>query len=244
MQTNKADIFAQLKREILPLQGIKSMLPGTSKDHKLGPIRFAFANAHFPLGAIHEFLCEEAENAAASAGFISGLISSLLKAEASVIWVSAKQTIFPPALISFGLSPEKVIFIHSGKEKQLLWIIEEALKCKGVSAVVAEIGDLSFTYSRKLQLAVEGSSVTGFIMRRKEKNIQTSAAVTRWQIHPTQSQSIEGLPGVGYPAWNVDLLKVRNGKPAKWKVAWASGKFVPIQEEPAFAFKSEERKAG
>lgn len=244
MHTNKADIFAQLKRDILPLQGIKSMLPGTSKDHKLGAIRFAFPNAQFPQGAIHEFLCEEKENAAATAGLIGGLISSLLKESANIIWVSAQQTIFPPALISFGLSPEKVIFIHAEKEKQLLWIIEEALKCKGLSAVVGEIGDLSFTYSRKLQLAVEGSGVTGFLMRRKENKIQTSASVTRWKVQPANSLSIEGMPGVGYPSWNVDLLKVRNGKPASWKLAWASGKFVPIQEEPAFAYKGEERKTG
>jgi protein ImuA len=244
MQKNKADIFAQLKRDILPLQGIKSILPGTSKDHKLGAIRYAFPNAHFPLGAIHEFLCEEPENAAATAGFIGSLISLLLKENASIIWVSAKQTIFPPALVAFGLSPEKVIFIHPEKENQLLWIIEEALKCKGLSAVVGEISDLSFTASRKLQLAVEGSGVTGFIMRCKEKNIQTSASVTRWKIQPTHSISIDGLPGVGYPSWNVDLLKVRNGKPAEWKVAWAAGMFVPIREEPAFIYKDEERKTG
>jgi protein ImuA len=33
------------------------------------------------------------------------------------------------------------------------------------------------------------------------------------------------LPGVGFPKWNVELLKVRNGKPGSWQVEWAAGKF-------------------
>ena len=37
----------------------------------------------------------------------------------------------------------------------MLWVIEEALKCEGLAAVIGEIKELSFTQSRRLQLAVE-----------------------------------------------------------------------------------------
>jgi protein ImuA len=26
---------------------------------------------------------------------------------------------------------------------------------------------------------------------------------------------------MGFPRWNIDLLKVRNGKPASWQVEWS-----------------------
>lgn len=41
-------------------------------------------------------------------------------------------------------------------------VMEEALKCGGLAAVVGEVQDISFTASRRLQLAVEQSGVTGF----------------------------------------------------------------------------------
>ena len=41
-------------------------------DMGLGPIKDAFPNASFPVGAVHEFLCAAPEDAAATAGFITG----------------------------------------------------------------------------------------------------------------------------------------------------------------------------
>jgi protein ImuA len=60
--------------------------------------------------------------------------------------------------------------------------VEEALRCNRLAAVVAEIGELSFTASRRLQLAVEQSRVTGFILRLKPRNLTSTACVTRWRV--------------------------------------------------------------
>jgi protein ImuA len=106
--------------------------------------------------------------------------------------------------------------------------MEEALKCDGLAAVVAEIQELSFIASRRLQLAVEKSLVTGFILRRNPRNINTTACVTRWKIKPIQSESVDGLPGVGFPRWNVELLKARNGKGGSWQIEWVAGQFKHI----------------
>jgi protein ImuA len=29
------------------------------------------------------------------------------------------------------------------------------------------------------------------------------------------------MPGVGFPRWEVELLKVRNGEPGKWIIEWS-----------------------
>jgi protein ImuA len=36
------------------------------------------------------------------------------------------------------------------------------------------------------------------------------------------------MPGVGFPRWNVELLKVRNGQPGNWQVEWMDGRFNPV----------------
>jgi len=125
----------------------------------------------------------------------------------------------------FGIAPDKIIFIDLKKENQMLWAMEEALKCDGLSAVIGEINELSFTASRRLQLVVEQSQVTGFILRNNPRSINTTACVTRWKITSLPSELAEAIPGVGFPRWNVDLLKIRNGKPGNWQIEWAAGKF-------------------
>ncbi len=241
MITTKAAIIAQLQRDILPLQGFKTSSKNTVLDAGIGVIKNAFPNAAFPLGAIHEFISTGAEEAAATGGFVSGLLALLMQQEGACIWISASRTIFPPALQSFGIAPDKIIFIDLQKEKQILWAMEEALKCNGLSAVIGEMSELSFLSSRRLQLAVEQSQVTGFILRRNPRILNATACVTRWKITPLSSQLSEGMPGVGFPRWNVELLKVRNGYPGKWQIEFVGGRFRHVSTMAAIAIEQQKK---
>ena len=184
MITAKTDIITRLKMEILPLEGLRMSMAGEALDAGLGPMNQAFPQGSFPLAAIHEFISNGPESAAATSGFISALVSPLMKKGGAVIWIGSSGTIFPPALQQFGIEPDRIIFIDLQKEKDLLWAMEEALKCHGLSAVVGEIPDLSFTVSRRFQLAVEQSQVTGFIHRSNPRILNTNASVSRWKIKP------------------------------------------------------------
>jgi protein ImuA len=227
MSTTKADIFAQLQKDILPLQGFKPILNGSVIGAELGPVKDAFPNSSFPLGAVHEFCYTGLENAAATGGFIAGVLATLMREGGATLWISASRTIFPPALKPFGIAPDKIIFVDLQKERDISWAMEEALKCSGLAAVVGEMQELNFTTSRRLQLAVEQSRVTGFILRRHLR-LNTTACVTRWQITSLPSEVENELPGVGFPRWEVKLLKVRNGKPGTWQMEWRDGKFQPV----------------
>ena len=229
MPATKPDIIAQLQRDILRLQGFKPV-SNNIVDLGLGSMNNAFPDKVFPLGAIHEFICGGAEDAAATGGFMAGLLSSLMRSEGASICISSSRTLFPPALKSFGISPANILFVDLQKERDVLWAMEEALKCGALSAVVGEMQELSFTASRRLQLVVEQSQVTGFIIRRNYSNPNTTACVTRWKITPLPSESEDNLPGIGYPRWNVQLLKVRNGKPGSWQMEWVDGKFRSVYE--------------
>src|SRR4051812_1541213 len=143
MNNTKADIISQLQKEIMPLQGFKPPVGNIGCD-VLGLIKGAFPNHVFPVGAIHEFICGGAEDISATAGFISGILSSIMKMGGIAIWISRSQNMYPPALKIFGIEPDKIIFIVLQKEKEILWAMEEALKCEGLAAVIAETRELSF----------------------------------------------------------------------------------------------------
>lgn len=225
MLLQKADIIAQLQRDILPLQGFKPITNGQPIDVGLGSIRHAFPNSIFPIGAIHEFMCATLKDTAPTSAFLTGILSSLMKSGGACIWISASRTLFPPALKQFGIDPDRIIFIDLKKEKDVLWATEEALKCEGLAGVVGELRELSFTASRKLQLAVEQSRVTGFILRNNPPAMNTTACVSRWKVSSIQSNAGDDMPGVSFPRWNVELLKIRNGKPGSWQLEWKKNRF-------------------
>jgi protein ImuA len=229
MVNSKADIIARLTREILPLQGYKPQQPAAMPVSGLDFIQQAFPQQSFPLAAIHEFHCPTKEDEAPTGGFIAALLATILPSSATAVWIGQSPIIFPPALKSFGLEPDRMIFISIQNQKDLLWAMEEALKCGGLSAVIGEIRDLSFTASRRFQLAVEQSNVTGFVLRTAPKQLNTTASVSRWKISSMPSHAVDDLPGVGFPRWQVDLEKVRNGKPGSWQLEWANGKFRQLR---------------
>jgi protein ImuA len=219
----KTDIIARLRQDVLLLQGFKPATNSGGRHFFPLPLRQAFPNAAFPVAALHEFIYHSPENKAASSGFISGIASALTTKGGALLWIGAAATVFPPALTAFGITPEKIIFLHTRNEKEKTWAMEEALRCEGLCAVIADIKEISFTESRKFQLAMEQSGVTAFLMRNNPKNIATSA-VTRWKITPVKTNN-DPLPGVGFPCWNVELQKVRNGKPGNWELEWKARKF-------------------
>lgn len=238
----KAGIITQLQTDILRLQGFRST-NNNSVDIGLGPIKFAFPHTSFPLQCIHEFLVGTPEGAAASSGFISGILGKLMQNAGAAVWISSSRTLFPPALKNFGIAPDRFIFIDLQREKDVIWALEEALKCGALTAVVGEIHELSFTASRRLQLAVEQSQVTGFIMRKNYRKLNTTACVSRWRITPLPSEAIDDMPGIGFPKWRVELLRIRNGKTGVWDIQWIDGRFVPVYKTSSM-FIDQKKKAG
>jgi protein ImuA len=231
MTPKRADTIAGLQTDILRLQGFKTA-NNKAVDLGLGPITKAFPNATFPLGAVHEFLSAKTEDTAATSGFISGLLASLMGSNGTSLWISSSRKLFPPALKNFGIDPDRFIFIDVQKEKDILWVMDEALKCGALTAVVGEMKEISFTASRRLQLAVEQSQVTGFVLhsnphhaQRQGSKLNPTACVSRWKITPLPSEQVDDLPGIGFPKWRVELLRIRNGKSGVWDMEWRNGEF-------------------
>lgn len=242
MQSAKADILKTLQEDILRLQGLR-VADNNSLNEILGPIADAFPNGSFPTGAVHEFLSPCPENLAATSGFLCGLLSSLIGNSGAVLWISSSRNLFPPGLKNFAIDPEKFVFIDTFKEKEVLWAMDESLKCGALAAVVGELNGLSFTASRRLQLAVEKSNVTGFVLNSNQR-LNTTACVSRWKISSLPSEKVGELPGIGFPRWKVELQRIRNGRPSTWDIQWTKKGFRQVQRKLVSTFFELQKKAG
>ena len=231
----KSELVARLRSDILSVQGFRAPALGVkNEDFGRGPVIKAFAEGIFPRVGMHEFVSNSPEQTAATSGFMAALAGKMMKEDGLCVWVGRHRTVYPFALSQFGVSPDRVIFVDLKKEKDLLWAIEEALKCDALSAVVGEIRELNLTESRRLQLTVEESRVTGLLHRVCPRLSNPVAAVCRWRISPLPGVADQVLPGIGFPRWQVTIEKVRSGEPGSWPLEFRDGSFELITESVSF----------
>ncbi|PJJ79490.1 ImuA family protein [Mucilaginibacter auburnensis] len=226
----KNAVISRLQKDILQWEGYRPPEAGKHTPMGLGVIEQSFPNNIFPTGTVHEVLCANTEQATAGSAFISALLAKLMQQGGVCLWIGLSGNINPSALKAFGVDADRIIFINVLNDQDVLWATEEALKCPGLVMTIAEVRDLNFKQSRRLQLAVEQSRVTGFILRNQAEKLTPTACAARWQISPLPSTPEDGLPGLGFPRWRVELLKVRNGQPGCWEMEWANGKFNVVEQ--------------
>lgn len=193
-----------------------------------------------PPGALHEVFADEHRNTGAALGFALAAARGQLTAERPAILVMQlvrdSQDLGVPygaGLKTFGVDPECVVLCRPETLIELLWAIEEAIACRAVAAVVADIGSevkaLDFTASRRLSLrtAAAGSSV--FLIRYGQQR-EATAARLRWRIGPTvSSEPVFDARAPGGPRWRVELEKGRlgsKGDPTDWMLDWTEDGFV------------------
>ena len=202
-------------------------------DRRRPPVlRFALPalDAHLPeggllAGALHEIAGTgpETEHAAAAALFAAGVLA---RHRGPVLWALPRDDLFAPALAGVGLHPDRLVLVEAGK--QVLSVMEEGLRHRGLAGVVGELeGRLGLTASRRLQLAAEASGVTAFVLRRARHSddpalAAPNAAVTRWRIaalpSPPPLPQAPAVRGVGRAHWHLTLLRCRGGEAATWTV--------------------------
>lgn len=211
------EIREKLRAQIRRLEGFK----GGNKAGCLPlgvSIEDCLPGSALALGAVHEFISAGYEDAASSLSFILAVLSPL-PMPSPIIWVARDHVQYAPGFAFYGIDAQHIIFVRPQKDAQALWVMEEALRCKGIAAVVGECAMADLTATRRLQLAAEESGVPGLLLRPAQRVMSSSSCVTRWQVRPAPSIP-EGLPGLGVPRWQVELLKARGGRPGSWIMEW------------------------
>ncbi|QFU16578.1 ImuA family protein [Microvirga thermotolerans] len=226
MRAGQRLAIADLQEQIERLEGDK---------HRRATVPFGVGalDTHVPgggitLGALHEIIESgpAAEFAGAATLFTAGIAARL---KGPVVWCLTRRDLFAPGLAAAGLHPDRVIYVEASRDREVLPLVEEALREKGLAAVVGEVTRLSLVASRRLQLAAEASGVPALMLRRwwtvAEKNLTTlpTAAITRWRIASAPS-AVLPIPGVSRQRWRVDLVRCRGAEARSWIVEGCDAK--------------------
>jgi protein ImuA len=162
-----------------------------------------------------------------------------------VLWVVAAgtpdDTLYGPGLAAWGLTPDRLVVARATTEADVLWCLEEGLRCPALSAVVGHGRAVGLTAGRRLQLAAEEGGTTGFLLpsdraagwRTAAAAEAATAATTRWHVVASPAAPAPWNPrGLGAPRWTVSLERCQGGLPRSWLVECddASGHLTVVSE--------------
>jgi protein ImuA len=148
----------------------------------------------------------------------------------TVVWIAEDLSLaengalYGPGLDEAGIAPEQLITIAAARGRDVLWAMEETLRCRAVGAVIGEMRahDIDQVATRRLSLAAAAGNALGLFLR-SAPNDDHSAAVTRWIIGAAPSASPTGRRrGGGAPRLIARLVRNRRGQLGTWIVEWNS----------------------
>ncbi|MFQ5985388.1 MAG: ImuA family protein [Alphaproteobacteria bacterium] len=168
-----------------------------------------------PRGCLHEVV---AWDKGAAEGFSAVLLARLAAGRGPALWCLTREGLYGPGLGAFGLHPDRLIVVRARRADDVLWAMEEGLRCRRVGAVLGEMHAVTLTMSRRLQLAAEAGGVPALLLRPRGAEGAPGAAVTRWRVAAALSRASAGAPGAA--RWRVALLRCRGGVPRAWLMEW------------------------
>jgi protein ImuA len=149
----------------------------------------------------------------------------------SVLWLTEDMALaesgapYGPGLDAAGLAPERLITVTAVREREMLWAMEEALRCSAIAAVIGETRShrIDAVTTRRLSLAAAGSGAFAVLLRATPGE-EHSAAATRWIVGAAPGAS--SLHGLGPPRLRVRLVRNRRGHLGSWTLELNSACFI------------------
>jgi len=163
---------------------------------------------HEIAGATHDM----ADDCAATL-FLAGIAA---RAWGPVLWVVRRRDLFAPGLAQVGLDHKRLIHAEAADDEELLAIMEEGIRHRGLGAVIGEARRVGMPATRRLQLAAEGGRTIALLMKRHAREGSDplgapSAAVTRWRVGCAPSTPLP-VKGVGRSRWRLQLMRQKGGE--------------------------------
>ena len=163
---------------------------------------------------------------AAAVGFV---LAQLAKGPAPILWIQdrlSRRETGRPHLPGLGTG-RPLLLLESARPADVLIAAEEGLRCKALSAVVAEIwGDppaLNFTATKRLALRAEAVGVPCWLIRHGG-TADLSAARDRWRIASLPSApNPDDARAPGDPRWRLELFRSRGKQPGLWVAQYERG---------------------
>lgn len=175
--------------------------------------------------SFHDISAGRVSDRFSACGFAMALLSRLPPGK-DILWcqlfsdASEYGGLYGPGLRWLGIDPGRIIHVRVRSLNDLAWVMEEAVRCTGLGAVLSEGPALHFTATRRLSLACEEAAIPCLYVNL-DGETQASSAATRWQVNADIAlDDGSALSGPGAAAWSLSLVRCRGGRPGKWQLHW------------------------
>ena len=224
MQASVAENMSALKRKIAAIEGRRPFEEACAL--RLGiKVVDATLGGGLARGALHELEPRGSIHCGAASGFALACAALAARHGDDVLWIESHFAVaetgkpYGLGLEAFGFSLARVLIVRVARSIDVLWVMEEALRCRGIAAVIAQLTEVpDLTATRRLALAVRDGGGLGFLVRHRVSP-HASAALTRWQIAAARSRS-DAFGGLGRAAFDLELTKNRHGPLGRWTILW------------------------
>ncbi len=205
-------------------------MPGGVREVGFDPGIDAVLGGGLACSALHELSPTGPVHLAAATGFALALAARSGGSRGETLWILTDFAAceaggpYGPGLDMFGVSAARLVVLRVARPVDVLWAMEEALRCCALSSVVAELTgegeDADLTATRRLSLAArEGNSTCLGLLLRHSAPSMPSAAATRWTVAAASSQP-DRFGGLGPARFDLSLVKNRRGACGRWTVTW------------------------
>ena len=100
------------------------------------------------------------------------------------VFVDGQQQLHAAGFASLSLDLRRIVIVKPERSADVLWAVEQALRTRGIGAVVCEVDRLSQAAFRRLQLAAETGGSLGILLRPERVRHQPSWAEYRLLVRP------------------------------------------------------------
>lgn len=176
------DIVAQLRKNISAIHRCYRPRQGQRFPIDVPGLVDLFPQGQLPYGSIVEWLTEthgtEAESLSLRIGWSACLWNRFL------VIVDPYFEIYPPGLFQLGIDLRRVVFVHPTTKSDMLWTIDQALRCSAVGAVWCYLESLDPINHRRYRLASECGGTVGIFVRPLRARKEPSWAEFRLLVQP------------------------------------------------------------
>jgi protein ImuA len=247
-----ATLLDRLRRKLCAVETAIGLTAENGAPVSLGiPVIDGVLGGGLGSGALHEIAAARETATAAATGFALALaarqmsasgrsaprngesVVSVLASGRNVIWIAEDLSRaehgapYGPGLDGIGIASERLITVAAARGRDVLWAMEEALRCRAVGVVIGELrpGSIDQVATRRLALAAAAGGTLGLLLRTAPDETP-SAAATRWIIgaapFPLSGRSEDRRHGIGPPRLTARLARNRRGRLGAWIVEWNS----------------------
>jgi protein ImuA len=177
---------------------------------------------------LHEFAPAAPVHLAAASGFALALAARAARMGGEVLWIATGFAMgegggpYGPGLDQFGMASARLLVLRVPRAADVLWAMEEGLRCRALAGVVAELtgeGEATdLTATRRLTLAAREGAGLGLLVRHHILAAPCAAA-TRWTVAAAPSRP-DAYGGLGRACFDLSLRKNRRGPSGRWFIEW------------------------